>query len=71
MIPNKRPRRRLVLLAAVWLVLVGTGCDEVRWIAPVMSAAAGWMVGRATTPEQVETTCLRNGVEIDCSTLPQ
>jgi len=66
------PRLRNAMLSAA-LVLAGAataGCDGTLLAGHLLSGAAGWLIGRATTPVEVETRCFRDGEPVDCSELP-
>ena len=53
-------------------LLVGTaGCITTALAASAASLGAGWVLGAMTVPKTTEYMCYRNGVQIDCSELPQ
>jgi len=58
-------------LALICLGLVVTGCDAGNWVGHGAFAVGGYILGRLTAPVQVETTCFRDGIEVDCSTVPR
>jgi hypothetical protein len=67
---RRAPHRRRLALAGLVLVAAVTGCESQDWAGYAATAAAGWLVGRLTTPVDIETRCYRDGVEVDCATLP-
>ncbi len=63
--------KRVVLAAALAMVAAaGMGCDGAVLASHAISAGAGWLIGRTTTPIEVETRCFRDGEEVDCAELP-
>jgi hypothetical protein len=71
MIRLKKMKRHLALFAACCLLAVNTGCIGWQLAASAASFNLGWLMGALSTPTTTETQCFRNGVEIDCSEVPQ
>jgi hypothetical protein len=68
---SDRLRKRVaVSVVLLFVVMGGTGCDGALFASHALSAVAGWLIGQATMPIQVETRCFRNGEEVDCTELP-
>lgn len=68
-----RPRtikRAIALTLLCGLLTVNTGCIAAG-LGYGLSFGAGWLAGLLTAPTTTETICFRNGVQIDCSELPE
>lgn len=65
----QRIRLAVLLLFSCCLLLGSAGCIASQFASHAASLGAGWLLGTMTAPTTTETTCFRNGIEIDCSEL--
>ncbi len=60
--------RAMVLVVMAGLLLaVSTGCDPYSYTA---GFASGWLAATGNVFGTTETLCFRNGVPVDCGSLP-
>jgi hypothetical protein len=59
-------RMALVIVATAILGMAG-GCVEPLFLPADLTFGLGWLVGRSSITTTTETTCFRNGIEIDCT----
>ena len=69
--PTQVGRFLAISLITLALLAPAAGCLRGPMVTHAASFGAGWLIGAITTPRVTETTCYRNGVEVDCSELPQ
>jgi hypothetical protein len=70
MMADQRRKRVVVSVVLMFTAVGGAGCHSELLASHALSAAAGWLIGRTTTPVETETRCFRNGEEVDCTELP-
>ncbi len=68
---RKRLRAIVTIVAMLTLSAGSIGCIELPLLTYSASFSAGWLMGTLTAPRTTHTICYRNGVEVDCSELPQ
>ena len=66
-----KQRKRLRAIVTIVAMLTLSAGSELPLLTYSASFSAGWLMGTLTAPRTTHTICYRNGVEVDCSELPQ
>lgn len=67
---SAKRRRRATLAGLCALALLLPGCDVGALGGYAVTLGSGWLLGALTAPRVTETVCFRNGIQVDCSELP-